>query len=108
MGTHPIFESDFDCLTECCVGLEQVDGRWEEFARPNTCPWESWEKCPASTAWVSTLFTTSSITAVWFCFRFRTRNTCSIRRANDTTQQKSKFTWRLWTSATFHKVKVTW
>jgi len=18
MGTHPIFESDFDCLTECC------------------------------------------------------------------------------------------
>merc|ERR1712130_862772 len=20
MGTHPIFESDFDCLTECCTG----------------------------------------------------------------------------------------
>merc|ERR1711937_77553 len=24
MGTHPIFESDFDCLTECLVGVATV------------------------------------------------------------------------------------
>merc|ERR1712080_211965 len=23
MGTHPIFESDFDCLTECCESLRE-------------------------------------------------------------------------------------
>jgi len=32
MGTHPIFESDFDCLTECreeeaLVGEEEVEAR---------------------------------------------------------------------------------
>jgi len=24
MGTHPIFESDFDCLTDCCEGRNYV------------------------------------------------------------------------------------
>merc|ERR1711908_150716 len=24
MGTHPIFESDFDCLTECCLVSPQL------------------------------------------------------------------------------------
>merc|ERR1712193_375316 len=26
MGTHPIFESDFDCLTECCEKKSESDG----------------------------------------------------------------------------------
>jgi len=26
MGTHPIFESDFDCLTDCCDDGEHVTG----------------------------------------------------------------------------------
>merc|ERR1711973_313459 len=25
MGTHPIFESDFDCLTECCLILSRAE-----------------------------------------------------------------------------------
>merc|ERR1712037_471795 len=28
MGTHPIFESDFDCLTECRV-QKMKNGRWK-------------------------------------------------------------------------------
>merc|ERR1712037_178959 len=34
MGTHPIFESDFDCLTECCVSEKQQSfgvGKIESF-----------------------------------------------------------------------------
>jgi len=27
MGTHPIFESDFDCLTECQVLSERAGAR---------------------------------------------------------------------------------
>jgi len=26
MGTHPIFESDFDCLTECTDLSDRYDG----------------------------------------------------------------------------------
>jgi len=26
MGTHPIFESDFDCLTESCFAIEVAHG----------------------------------------------------------------------------------
>merc|ERR1712003_440236 len=32
MGTHPIFESDFDCLTECCLVSPQ-----SPFARDLLC-----------------------------------------------------------------------
>merc|ERR1712131_122712 len=29
MGTHPIFESDFDCLTECClVEFAKLSAQW--------------------------------------------------------------------------------
>merc|ERR1712107_401566 len=31
MGTHPIFESDFDCLTECVC--EMIDRRWFRLPR---------------------------------------------------------------------------
>merc|ERR1712064_200000 len=37
MGTHPIFESDFDCLTE--------NGHWTYFYRYQT------RRCPARTRW---------------------------------------------------------
>merc|ERR1712106_183775 len=31
MGTHPIFESDFDCLTECCVCQNDPSpGQWSK------------------------------------------------------------------------------
>merc|ERR1712131_70531 len=30
MGTHPIFESDFDCLTECYL-VESLEQHWAEF-----------------------------------------------------------------------------
>jgi len=30
MGTHPIFESDFDCLTEIQNVEKDIDGRYEK------------------------------------------------------------------------------
>merc|ERR1711973_642685 len=33
MGTHPIFESDFDCLTDFRMSLEAAMKAWEEIGR---------------------------------------------------------------------------
>merc|ERR1712189_2312 len=34
MGTHPIFESDFDCLTEICLPVPSLVSSVNQFARP--------------------------------------------------------------------------
>merc|ERR1712134_42867 len=39
MGTHPIFESDFDCLTECMIKMkEPVDAMFAASMRVSSAP----------------------------------------------------------------------
>merc|ERR1711892_1135468 len=47
MGTHPIFESDFDCLTECCSPSSTHLPPW-----PPWCPWfDGHGECDAPVQW---------------------------------------------------------
>merc|ERR1712131_515406 len=43
MGTHPIFESDFDCLTDCMVTIQEIvvdglDAAKHAFVKPEELP----------------------------------------------------------------------
>merc|ERR1712130_463652 len=59
MGTHPIFESDFDCLTDCEPRLADILHPEADMLRPQS---RSKNQCP---------FTTHKVPSVW-----KTRTSC--------------------------------
>merc|ERR1712048_771330 len=83
MGTHPIFESDFDCLTECHFPVATLISPSE--ARPLVA--SSWSFDP-------TLFPelpkTSTVLSPDSCAREVTSQTTTVLEANRSTETNSR------------------
>merc|ERR1712002_347031 len=100
MGTHPIFESDFDCLTECLshvftstcplVALQPVVSSWSSVRTSSHAPPRTSAPCALEKKVSATLDPPSTVSFHNSCARVVTSPITTVLVANRSTERTSR------------------